>query len=152
MATTAPRQFLTYHLGAEEHAIDILRVAEIRRMSAITAVPNTAPYVRGVMNVRGTVVPVVDLRLRLGLEARAYDRWTVIVMVTLDTKLIGMVVDAVDEVVTLEPSDLHAPPEFAEAIDASLVSAMSNHAGRLIAIIDLERVLRIDEIVGASAS
>src|SRR5271154_1024816 len=94
-------QYLTFTLGAEEYGIEILKVQEIKGYSAITHIPNAPPHVKGVMNLRGTVVPVVDLRARFGMEAVEYSKFTVIIVVMVGEKIAGVVVDAVSDVLNI---------------------------------------------------
>jgi purine-binding chemotaxis protein CheW len=148
----APRQFLTYNLAGEEHAFDILRVQEIRRYSAITSVPNTARYVRGVMNLRGTIVPVIDLRVRFGIEPIEYTKWTVIITLMIGAKLVGVIVDGVSDVVSFHAAELKPPPELGDAIEGSFLTAMADTNGRLISLIDIDRVLGVEAIVGTATT
>src|ERR1700735_3341871 len=95
---TGIQQYLSFALGEEQYGIEILRVQEIKGYSGITPIPNTPPHIRGVMNLRGTVIPVVDLRAKFNLNTQAYDKLTVIIVVTVGARIIGLVVDAVSDV------------------------------------------------------
>ena len=134
-------QYLTFLLNGEEYAIDILRVQEIRGYSAITPIPNTPSHLRGVMNLRGNVVPVIDLRLRLGMEPAAYGPSTVIVLVTVGTRVHGMIVDAVSDVLHLAPSAIEPAPDLGASVDTSVINGMAKPAGRLIILLNVDRVV-----------
>lgn len=134
-------QFLTFRLGAEEYAIAILGVQEIKGYSAITAIPNAPPHIKGVINLRGTVVPVVGLRERFGMPAVPYDKFTVIVMVNVAAKVIGIVVDTVTDVLTLRSGDIHPPPELGAGVDTSFITGMAKTADRLVIVLDVEKAV-----------
>jgi purine-binding chemotaxis protein CheW len=143
MAT--PRgQYLTFKLEREEYAIEILRIQEIRGHSRITPIPNTPAYVKGVVNLRGTVIPVVDLRCRLGMPETTYTRFTAIVVVTLATKVIGLLVDEVSDVVDIQPAAVQAPPEFGGQGDTRFIAGLAHAGERLIVLLSLDTILRDD--------
>jgi purine-binding chemotaxis protein CheW len=139
-AATA-RQVLTLGLGDEEYGLDILRVREIKGYSVITPIPNSPAYVKGVMNLRGTVVPVVGLRERFGLPTVAYDKFTVIVIVTVGARVVGLVVDAVSDVLDLGPNDVEPPPEFGARVDTSMLTGVAKREERLVMLLDVERLV-----------
>ena len=141
------RQFLTFVLGSEEYAIDILRVQEIRGYSAITAIPNTPAYIKGVMNLRGAVVPVVDLRAKFGMPATEYNKFTVIIVVMLGTRVTGLVVDAVSDVLNINRSDIEPPPELDTTVDLSCITGLAKAGPKLILLLDIERVVAAAEVV-----
>ena len=142
-------QYLTFLLHGEEYAVDILRVQEIKGYSAITPIPNTPPHLRGVMNLRGNVVPVIDLRLRLGMVPAEYGKFTVIVLVTVGTRVHGMIVDAVSDVLHLAPSAIEPPPELGAAVDISFINGMAKPQGRLIILLNVDRVVGIESAIPA---
>jgi purine-binding chemotaxis protein CheW len=145
--TSAPAdtgQFLTFSIGREEYAIDILKVQEIKGYSAITPIPNAPAYVKGVMNLRGTIIPVLDLRTRLGLPTVEYNRFTVIVVVTVGTKVMGLVVDNVTDVLTIPHADIQAPPEFGEAAEGRAIHGLVKTAESVLLLLDIERCLAAD--------
>jgi len=133
-------QYLTFRVDAEEYALDILRVQEIRGYSAITAIPNAPPHVKGVINLRGTVIPVVGLRERFGMPPVEYDKFTVIVVVTIGTRVIGVVVDAVTDVLNLRREDIEPPPDLGGGVDTSFVTGMAKGGDRLLIVLDMDRV------------
>ena len=121
-STEATSQYLTFALGQEEYGIDILRVQEIKGLSAVTPIPNSPAYVKGVMNLRGTVVPIFDLRLKFGMESQAYDRFTVIVVVNVGERIVGLVVDAVSDVLDIENGSIEPAPDLGASIDTSVLA------------------------------
>jgi purine-binding chemotaxis protein CheW len=139
--TSTAGQFLTFRLEAEEYAIDILKVQEIKGYSAITPIPNAPHYIKGVINLRGTVVPVVGLRERFGMPSVPYDRFTVIILVTVGTKVVGMVVDAVSDVLVLRDEDIEAPPDFGGSVDTSFMRGLAKVGERLVLALDIERAV-----------
>jgi purine-binding chemotaxis protein CheW len=137
-------QFLTFALGGEEYGVDILRVQEIKGWTSVTSIPNAPPHVRGVMNLRGTVVPVFDVRLAFRMDAREYDRFTVIVVVSVGTRVVGLIVDAVSDVLDVPLDAIEAPPELGAAVDTSTMRGIARHGERLITLLDIDRVVNLD--------
>jgi purine-binding chemotaxis protein CheW len=139
-------QYLTFLLGKEEYGIPILKVQEIRGYSAITPIPNTPPWIKGVMNLRGVVVPVVGLREKFGMPKVDYDKFTVIIVLNVGTKVLGAVVDAVSDVLDLSAKDVETPPELGAGVDVSFLTGMAKAGERLIALLDVENALGGAEI------
>ena len=134
-------QFLTFSLGDEEYGVDILKVQEIKGYVTTTRIPNSPPEVTGVLNLRGTIVPIVDLRRKFGLPVLDYDQFTAIVVVVVAGKVMGMIVDSVSEVVNIPPSDIQPPPEFGNSMTASQLRGMGRLGDKLIILLDIEQVL-----------
>jgi purine-binding chemotaxis protein CheW len=134
-------QYLTFALGDEEYAVEILKVQEIRGYSAITPIPNTPAYIKGVMNLRGTIVPVVDLRAKLGMEAAEYTPFTVIIVVTVGARVMGVVVDGVSDVLNIPAADIQATPDFGGVVDAEFMTGMAKAGDKLVVLLDIDRVL-----------
>ncbi|MCA9035606.1 MAG: chemotaxis protein CheW [Planctomycetaceae bacterium] len=134
-------QFLTFQLAEEEFGIDILKVQEIKGLTHLTQIPNVPPYIKGVMNLRGTVVPVVDLRSRFNMPAAQYNQFTVIIIVTVGQKVMGLVVDAVSDVLNVADSDLESLPELGHGIDTAFITGMAKSSDRLITLLDIGRLL-----------
>jgi len=143
------RQFLSFHLNHEEYAIDILRVQEIKGYSTITSIPNTPGYIKGVMNLRGTIVPVVDLRSRFAMPETPYDKFTVIIVVTLGAKVLGLVVDAVSDVLDIAKGEIQPTPELGSGVDTSFLTGMARCGERLILLLDIDRVLHEEQLAVA---
>ena len=134
-------QYLTFRLGEEEYGVEILKVQEIKGYTAITPVPNTPAYLKGVMNLRGTIVPVVDLRAKFGMEAAEYTAFTVIIVLTVGTKVMGLIVDAVSDVLNIQKTDIQATPDFGAQVDARFISGMAKAGDKLVVLLDIDRVL-----------
>ena len=137
---TSPFQVLSFVVGQEEYAIEILRVQEIKCYTSITPIPNAAPHVKGVMNLRGAVVPVVDLRVRFGLSAAACTPLTVIILVALKNKTVGFIVDAVSDVLQIAPEAVTLPPETGVAPEHAFLSAIARVDDRLFGLVDVDVV------------
>jgi purine-binding chemotaxis protein CheW len=134
-------QYLTFQLAEEQFGIDILRVQEIKGLAHLTQIPNVPPYIKGVMNLRGTVVPVVDLRHRFSMPAATYNQFTVIIIVTVGAKVMGLVVDAVSDVLNVGDSELEQLPELGCGIDTSFITGMAKSSDNLITLLDIDRLL-----------
>ncbi len=138
-------QYLTFRLGSEEYGVEILRVQEIKGYTAITPIPNTPPYIKGVMNLRGTVIPVIDLRSKFGMAEAQYNQFTVIIVVTVGPKVIGLIVDAVSDVLSIPTADVQATPDFGAQVDARYMSGMAKAGDKLVVLLDIDRTLGGDE-------
>lgn len=134
-------QFLTFRLADEEYGLEILRVQEIKGYSRVTPLPNTPPEVKGVMNLRGTVVPIIDLRARFGLEGAEYNQFTVIIVVTVGSKVVGLVVDAVSDVLNVAPTDLVPTPDMGSGVDTSFMTGMARTGDRLVTLLNIDRLI-----------
>jgi purine-binding chemotaxis protein CheW len=138
-------QLVSFKIGDEEFGVDILQVQEINRMLDITRVPNAPDFVEGVINLRGRVIPVIDLRKRFNLQQRARDKDTRIIVVELSNKVVGFVVDAVSEVLRI-PRDLtEPPPSLAVGINAEYITAVGKLEDRLLILLDLEKVISTEQ-------
>ena len=138
-------QLVSFTIGDEEFGVDILKVQEINRMNQITHVPNAPEYVSGVMNLRGKVIPVIDLRQRFHLGRRDHDKDTRIIVVELKSRVIGFVVDAVNEVLRIPKSVTEPPPSMVAGIGSEYITAVGKLEDRLLILIDLEKVLLVEE-------
>ena len=146
MASAADNgQFLTFTLQNEEYGIEILKVQEIKGFSKITPIPNAPPFVRGVMNLRGTVVPIIDLRARFSMTEKEYDQFTCIVVVNVGSRVVGLVVDTVSDVLNIPNDAIADPPELTTAGDASCITGMGKLGERIVMLLDTGR------LVGAGA-
>jgi purine-binding chemotaxis protein CheW len=150
MAETAG-QYLSFTLDEEHYAIEILRIQEIRGYSGITPIPNTPPYVRGVMNLRGTVIPVVDLRARFSMAPREYNKFTVVIVVTMGERIAGLVVDAVSDVLEIPASGVRPAPDFGARSDMRFIAGMTEAAGKLVVLLEIDRLLGEDEAGNAGS-
>ncbi len=138
-------QLVSFTIGNEEFGVDILYVQEINRMIQITKVPNAPVFIEGVINLRGRVIPVIDLRTRLNMPKKEADKNTRIIVVEVSGKTVGFIVDAVKEVLRI-PSDItEAPPDIVGGIDSEFIKSVGKLEDRLLILIDLEKVLSTDE-------
>lgn len=149
-STDREGKYLTFALADEEYGISILKVKEIIGMMSITSVPQTPGFVKGVINLRGKVIPVVDLRLKFGIEATEYTERTCIIVVEIDGTfgaiLMGIVVDAVSEVLNIKGENIEDTPTFGTKLDTDYISGMAKHEGAVKILLDIDRVLSDEEI------
>jgi purine-binding chemotaxis protein CheW len=138
-------QLVSFKIGDEEFGVDILKVQEINRMDQITRVPNAPDYVSGVMNLRGKVIPIVDLRQKFRLAKKDQDKDTRIIVVELKARVIGFVVDAVNEVLRIPRNVTEPPPPMVAGIGSEYITAVGKLEDRLLILIDLERILVASE-------
>ena len=134
------REFLTFRLSGEEYAIDILKVQEIRGWENPTAIANTPDFIKGVINLRGTIVPIVDLRIKFKGQAK-YDAFTVVIILTVARRVMGIVVDAVSDVVTLTADQMRAAPEFGAGLDTRFITGLGTLGDRMLILTDIERLM-----------
>jgi purine-binding chemotaxis protein CheW len=150
LAVDDHQQYLTFVLGDEMFAVGILGVREIIEYGQVTEVPMTPPFIRGVINLRGAVVPVLDLAVRFGRPARDITRRTCIVIVEVDTakgsQEMGIVVDAVSEVLEIPAADIEPPPEFGAKIRIDFIKGMGKVNGQFVVILDANQVLSVEEV------
>jgi purine-binding chemotaxis protein CheW len=143
-------KYLTFRLGLEEYGFEVRKVREIIRIMDITRLPRTPEFVKGVINLRGKVVPVVDLRLRFGMAERPYDEKTCIIVVEVregDTMIpLGVIVDTVKEVLPFTPEDLDPVPDFGIPLDTAFILAMAKGKGTVSALVDIDKVLTAEEL------
>lgn len=137
-------QSFTFTLGHETYGVEILKVQEIRGYSAITPIPNTPAHVRGVMNLRAAIIPVVALRLQFGMAESEYNQVTVIVVVTVGSKTVGVIVDSVSDVLNMARADAQETPDLGAQVDASFISGIAKSGEKLVALLDIDRVLGRD--------
>ena len=145
-AMGSPREVLSFKLGQEEYGIDILRVQEIRGYEPPTRIANSPPFMKGVVNLRGVIVPIVDMRLRFGLPDVTYDGFTVVIILNVAGRTVGMVVDSVSDVLELKPDQVRAAPEFNSTIEASYITGLgtvrSGDGERMLILMDIEAMMR----------
>ena len=141
-----PREFLSFKLGAEEYGIDILRVQEIRGYEQPTRIANSPVFIKGVVNLRGVIVPIVDMRVRFGLDEVKYDSFTVVIILNVAGRTVGMVVDSVSDVLELPGDAIKAAPEFSGAIDASYITGLGTikqgETERMLILMDIEALMK----------
>ncbi len=144
-------KYLTFTLADEEYGIGILKIKEIIGMMPITSVPQTPEFVKGVINLRGKVIPVMDLRLRFGMEAIGYTDRTCIIVVEISGEtgdiMVGIVVDTVSEVLNIKGEEIEDPPRFGTTLDTDYILAMAKTEGSVKILLDIDRVLRSEELI-----
>jgi purine-binding chemotaxis protein CheW len=131
-------EYLSFRLGAEEYGIDILKVQEIRRYDAVTAIANAPAFIKGVVNLRGIIVPIVDLRIKFNVGEPRYDEFTVVIILNIARRVVGIVVDSVSDVLTLQASQIKATPEFATALNTQYILGLGAIDERMLILVDIE--------------
>jgi purine-binding chemotaxis protein CheW len=138
-------EFLTFRLGGEEYGIDILKVQEIRGYEAVTRIANAPAFIKGVVNLRGVIVPIVDLRVKFELGEARYDAFTVVIILNVAGRVVGAVVDSVSDVLELDDKQIKPAPEFNSLLDAGYITGLgtvdSGEGERLLILVDIERLM-----------
>ena len=154
---SSPAQYLTFLLGGEMFAVGILNIKEIIEYGSVTEIPMVPPFIRGVINLRGAVVPVIDLSVRFGRAACPVTKRSCIVIIETvyeegqPSQQMGIVVDAVSEVLDIPASDIEPPPEFGARIRTDFISGMGKINGKFVVLLDVNRILSIDEVAVVAA-
>lgn len=151
-SVTNGSQYLTFNLGEELYGVDILRVQEIKGYTAVTKIPNTPSYIRGVLNLRGTIVPIVELRTKFGMPTIEHTMFTVIVVVVVKEKVMGLVVDAVSDVLDIDKKDVQAPPNFGAKVNVSFMNGIGKSGDKLVTLLDIDRMLAGEDFQGVAAT
>jgi len=145
-------QFLTFTLAEEEYGVDILRVQEVKGWAPVTKIPRSPDYVQGVLNLRGTIVPVIDLRMRFHLEQEEYTRTTVIVVINIETsagrRVIGIVADGVSDVINVPTENVKAAPDFGTKVHTDFISGLATIEEKMVMLLDIDKLLSAAEIKG----
>lgn len=139
-------EFLTFTLGAEEYGIDILKVQEIRGYDAVTKIANAPSFIKGVINLRGVIVPIVDLRIKFNLGNVTYDQFTVVIILNIGKRVMGVVVDGVSDVIQLSADNLRPAPEFGSILDTRYILGLGTVEERMIIVVDIERLMTSQEM------
>ena len=150
---SAGGEYLTFTLGKEEYGMDILKVQEIRGYDAVTAIANTPAFIKGVINLRGIIVPIIDLRIKFNLGKVDYNELTVVIILSLNKRVVGVVVDSVSDVLTLKPDQIKAAPSLSTSLDTRYIMGLGTVDQRMLILIDIERLMTgkdmelVDEVV-----
>ena len=144
--TAAQGEYLTFRLGAEEYGIDILRVQEIRSYEAPTRIANAPAFLKGVVNLRGVIVPIVDLRLKLGCDSAEYNHFTVVIVLNVRGRVVGAVVDSVSDVLELAGEAIRPAPQLNATIDASYITGIGSVADRMLILMDIEALMSSNDM------
>ena len=134
-------EFLTFRLGAEEYGIDILRVQEIRSYEEPTRIANAPGFIKGVVNLRGVIVPVVDLRLKLNCASAEYNEFTVVIVLNVRGRVVGAVVDSVSDVLALKPEQINAAPEMNATVDTNYITGIASVSERMLILMDIDALM-----------
>ena len=145
--TVEKQEFLAFTLGREEYCIDILKVQEIRGYETVTPIPNTPAFMKGVVNLRGLIVPIIDLRIKLQLEMVTYDQFTVVIILSICGRIVGVVVDSVSDVIALAADEIKEAPQLGAAIKTDYINGLVTLDERMLIIIDIEKLATMEEIV-----
>lgn len=141
-AAQGSAEFLTFRLGAEEYGIDILRVQEIRSFEEPTRIANSPPYIKGVVNLRGVIVPVVDLRIKLGCDLVEYNSFTVVIVLNVKGRVVGAVVDSVSDVLELKREEIKPAPEMSSSsVDTAFITGIASVGDRMLILMDIEALM-----------
>jgi len=142
----ACREYLTFTLGAEEYGIDIQKVQELRGYDTVTRIANAPEFIKGVVNLRGIIVPIIDMRIKLNLGTPTYDQFTVVVVLNIGSRVVGMVVDSVSDVITLQPEQVKPAPEMGVAMSTDYLIGLGTVDERMIILVDIYKLMSGTEI------
>jgi len=140
------REFLAFTLGAEEYGIDILKVQEIRGYEVVTRIANAPEFIKGVINLRGIIIPVVDMRIKFKLGEPVYDQFTVVIILNIGGRVVGMVVDSVSDVTTLTPDQLKPAPEMGTAFNSDYIIGLGTIDERMLILVDIDKLMSSAEM------
>ena len=140
-ADGSSRELLTFTLGSEEYGIDILKVQEIRGYDAVTNIANSPEFIKGVINLRGIIVPIVDMRIKFHLGKVEYNQFTVVIILNIANRVVGIVVDGVSDVITLAAEQLKPAPEFSGTMDTQYITGLGTVDDRMIIVMDIEKLM-----------
>lgn len=139
-------EVLSFQLGKEAYGIDILKVQEIRGYDAVTTIANAPAYLKGVINLRGAIVPIVDLRIRFNVGIPTYDQFTVVIILNIGEHVVGMVVDSVSDVVALSPEQIKPAPEMNSVLTAEYLKGLAIVGERMLILLDIDKLMRSEEM------
>lgn len=139
-------EYLTFVLGQEEYGIEILKVQEIRGYDAVTKIANTPAFIKGVVNLRGRIVPIVDLRIKFNLENKEYDEFTVVIILNLRGRVVGIVVDGVSDVMELQADSIRDVPDLVSNIDTQYILGLGSVEERMLILVDIEKLMNSQEM------
>lgn len=140
------QEYLTFSLGDEHYAVDILKVQEIRGYGAVTKIANAPSFIKGVINLRGVIVPIIDLRIKFNLGKAHYDEFTIVIVLNLANRVVGMVVDGVSDVVSLAGDEIKNPPDFSANFDSEYILGLATVDEQMLIIADIEKLMSSEEM------
>jgi purine-binding chemotaxis protein CheW len=138
--------FLTFRLGQEEYGIDILKVQELRGYETPTRIANAPDFIKGVVNLRGIIVPIVDMRIKFNLGTPTYDQFTVVIILNIGGRVVGMVVDSVSDVITLSPEQIKPAPEMGAALNTEYLIGLGTVDQRMLILVDIDKLMSSAEM------
>jgi purine-binding chemotaxis protein CheW len=150
-ADGAGEEFLAFTLGREEYGVDILKVQEIRGYESVTQIANAPDYIKGVINLRGIIVPIIDLRIKFRQPDVSYDQYTVVIIVDLNERTTGIVVDGVSDVLTLTAAQIKPTPHFSGELATGYIRGLGSVERRMLILVDIEKLLNIEELAALEA-
>ena len=139
-------EVVTFKLGEEEYGIDIQKVQELRGYDAVTRIANAPEYIKGVVNLRGIIVPIIDMRIKFKLGEPTYDQFTVVIVLNIGGRVVGMVVDSVSDVITLTGEQIKPAPEMGSVLDADYLIGLGTLEERMLILVDIDRLMSSDEM------
>ena len=145
-STMTGLEFLAFTLGQEEYGIDIQKVQELRGYDAVTRMANAPEFIKGVVNLRGIIVPIIDIRIKFNLGTPTYDQFTVVIILNIGGRVIGMVVDSVSDVITLTAEQVKAAPEMGSALDTNYLIGLGTVEQRMLILIDIDKLMSSTEM------
>jgi purine-binding chemotaxis protein CheW len=145
-AATEVMEFLAFRLGEEEYGIKILKVQEIRGYDAVTKIANAPDFIKGVINLRGIIVPIVDMRIKFNLGTPTYDQFTVVIILNIGERVMGMVVDSVSDVTTLSPEQIKPAPEMGTALNTDHLTGLGTIDERMLILVDIDKLMSSAEM------
>ncbi|MDO9259554.1 MAG: chemotaxis protein CheW [Polaromonas sp.] len=141
-----PLEFLAFTLGQEEYGVDIQKVQELRGYDAVTRIANAPEHIKGVVNLRGIIVPIIDMRIKFNLGTPTYDQFTVVIILNIASRVMGMVVDSVSDVITLSPEQVKPAPEMGAVLDADYLIGLGTLDERMLILVDIDKLMTSDEV------
>lgn len=144
--TNIPSEYLTFTLGREEYGIDILKVQEIRGYDPVTHIANAPEFIKGVINLRGVIVPIVDMRIKFKVGEPTYHEFTVVIIMNVLDRVIGMVVDGVSDVVALTPEQIKPTPEMGAALNTDYITGLGTVNDQMLILVDIEKLMGSEEM------
>lgn len=145
-ARTDVREYLTFSLGEEHYAIDIMAVKEIRGYEAVTRIANAPDFIKGVINLRGDIVPIVDLRIKFNVGTASYDEFTIVIVIQIHDRMVGIVVDGVSDVISLSREERRPPPEFGVAFDSRFLVGLAKVQDHMVILVNIEALISSQEL------
>jgi len=144
---TSSRQYVTFSIKDELFGIDVRRAQEVMNIPQITKVPNTMPFMKGVIDLRGTIIPLIDLRIKFKIEEKAYDQRNVIIIIDVKNVICGVIVDSVSDVISMSIEDVQHTPHFASEIDKDVVFGIGKNGDKLVIVLDVDKILSDEELL-----